>query len=243
MSESKNALDRDSVGIELVLNKGSVVLEQWMGPTNEVADLNVVNAARQSFGKTSVGMGASEKGLINFLARERHGTPFEMVQFLFQVKCPIFVAREWMRHRIGSYSEFSSRYSKMNTDFYVPNHEQIRTQKGKPGYYVFEAMSEDEASAVWYSMFECSQNSWDKYEELLDSGVAKEVARMVLPVNMYTSFTWSVNLRSLFNFVSLRSHETALWEIQQYSKAIEKLIKPIVPCAYECFEKNGRKAP
>ncbi len=225
-----------------VLDHGSIELLQYMGDTRG-AELNIVNAARQSFGQSSQKMGKSENGLVNFLMKNRHGTPFEMIQFLFQVKCPLFVAREWMRHRIGSYNEYSGRYTKMMSEFYIPEGDQMRTQTGKPGAYVFEPLSGNAAMGATDVMRDCRDGALQDYECLLDMGVAKEVARMVLPVNIYTQFTWSVNLRSLLNFISLRSHETAMWEIRQYSKMIENLVHPIVPRTIECFEEAGRVTP
>jgi thymidylate synthase (FAD) len=221
-----------------MLDHGEIELLDYMGN-----DLHIVNAARQSFGQASTELGEKEVGLINFLMRERHGTPFEMVQFMFQVKCPIFVAREWFRHRIASYNEYSGRYTKMMAEYYIPAREQMRKQTGKPGAYTFEPLSGSEAAFTRLDIENSCRGAWRVYEELLARGVAKEVARMHLPVNMYTQFTWSINLRSLFNFISLRSHETAMWEIRQYSKTIEDLIRPIVPTAFEAFEKHGRTAP
>lgn len=222
-----------------VLDHGSIELLQHMGD-----DLNIVNGARQSFGKSSVNMGKSEAGLINFLMKNRHGTPFELVQFLFQVKCPIFVAREWMRHRIGSFNEYSGRYTKMMREYYIPEQAQMRQQVGKPGGYTFTPLQdEDKVDRLQYTMDEMAHECWTKYEFLLGEGLAKEVARMVLPVNMYTQFTWSVNLRSLLNFISLRSSEHAMYEIRAYSKTIELLIQPIVPRTMECFDEAGRITP
>ena len=221
-----------------ILDHGELRLLDFMGK-----DLHVVNAARQSFGWRSEELTKADKGLIGFLMRERHGTPFEMVQFMFQVKCPIFVAREWMRHRWGSFNEYSGRYTKMMKEFYVPTTAQCRTQTGKPGSYKFESLPLNKATSVQTMIIQSDEDQWGRYETLLEMGVAKEVARMVLPVNQYTQFTWSVNLRALFNFISLRSDESAMWEIRQYSQAIEPMIKEIVPYAWEAFEKNGRIAP
>ena len=130
-----------------VLDHGHVTLYDWMGD-----DLRIVNMARQSFGQESTEIGKEETGLINFLMRERHGTPFEGPVFTFNVKCPIFVAREWFRHRIGSFNEYSGRYSKMINEFYVPALKQMRTQTGKPGNYTFEPMDTTDAEAVRQTM-------------------------------------------------------------------------------------------
>jgi len=221
-----------------VLDHGYVELYDWMGD-----DLRIVNMARQSFGQESSTMGDSERGLINFLMRERHGTPFEGPVFTFNVKCPLFVMREWIRHRIASYNEYSGRYSKMMEEFYVPELENIRTQSGKPGSYTFAPTAVHLQQAGQHVLRVNSEKSWDQYVELLEQGTAKEVARMVLPVNFYTQFTWVINLRSLLNFISLRSAENAMWEIRQFSHEIENLIYPVVPVAYDTFVKNGRVAP
>jgi thymidylate synthase (FAD) len=221
-----------------VLDNGYVELHDKMGD-----DLRIVNMARQSFGQESEDMGKSERGLINFLAREQHGTPFEGPVFTFNVKCPIFVAREWMRHRIGSYNEYSGRYTQMMSDFYIPSGDQLRTQTGKPGAYHFEPMQDYDQEATRTDIEYSVDMAWRMYETMLNRGVAKEVARMVLPVNIYTQFTWVVNLRALLNFVSLRSAGAVMWEIRQYSQAIEKQVETVVPVAMECFENNGRKVP
>lgn len=204
-------------------------------------DLRIVNNARQSFGEESQVLGDKEKGLIKFLMRERHGTPFEAVTFQFNVKCPIFVMREWIRHRIGSFNEYSGRYTQMTNEFYVPQY--VRTQTGKPGSYKFEPVDESVAKWARSEIQASCGNAYILYNEMLKSGVAKEIARIILPLNVYTQFTWTVNLRSLFNFVALRSHETAMWEIRQYSLMVEGLLQTVTPVAYEAFVYNGRKAP
>lgn len=219
-----------------VLDHGYVQLYDYMGN-----DLRIVNNARQSFGQDSRRFEAAERGLIDFLMRNRHGTPFEAVVLQFNVKCPIFVAREWFRHRIASYNEYSGRYSKMHNEFYIP--ENVRSQVGKPGAYQFEPV--DNSVADWFrsELHATCGNAFIQYTNALKSGVAKELARLVLPVNIYTQFTWTVNLRALFNFISLRSAENAMWEIRQYSKAIEQLTIQVAPAAFGCFVEHGRVAP
>jgi len=221
-----------------VLDHGWVELHSVMGN-----DLTIVNAARQSFGQTSTDMGEKEKGLINFLMRERHGTPFEMVVFTFNIKLPIFVMREWVRHRIASINEYSGRYSKMIEDYYIPKDSKIRSQTGKPGAYRFEPVGTFKAKAVQKFMAAVSSVCWNSYEILLKMGIAKEVARMILPVNFYTQITWTINLRSLLNFINLRSADTAMWEIQEYSRAVEWIIHQQIPVTYDSFLKNKRVAP
>jgi thymidylate synthase (FAD) len=219
-----------------VLDHGYVELYDCMGD-----DLRIVNNARQSFGQESAEFGEREAGLINFLMAHRHGTPFESVVYQFNVKCPIFVAREWFRHRIGSFNEYSGRYSKMINEFYIP--EIVRTQTGKPGNYTFDQI--DSATEAWFKgelHAQCG-NAFILYDNALKAGVAKELARLVLPVNIYTQFTWTVNLRSLFNFVSLRSAANAMYEIRRYSLTIENMIHQTVPSAYAAFVRNGGEAP
>lgn len=223
---------------EPVLDHGYVQLYDSMGD-----DLRIVNNARQSFGKESSVFGDSERGLVRFLMKNKHGTPFEAVVFQFNVKCPLFVRSEWMRHRIGSYNEFSTRYTEMPREYYIPEPEDVRTQKGKPGAYRFEQITN--GTQVWFrsELDATCGKAYIEYLNALKSGVAKELARLMLPVNFYTMFTWTVNLRSLLNFISLRSAANAMWEIQQYSKVVEAQVKSIVPTAFEAFVENGRVAP
>ena len=185
-----------------------------------------------------------DAGLINFLMRERHGTPFEMIQFKFAVKAPIFVFREWHRHRIASINEMSGRYVELPREFYVPARDDIREQKGKPGAYYYERMKDDgTARAVQDELkYHCNE-AFNTYEHFLNIGIAKEVARLVLPVNTYSKMVWSVNLRSLMNFLSLRNHEHAQREIRYYAEAMEQMAFDVAPVAMQRFVDNGRKAP
>jgi thymidylate synthase (FAD) len=205
-------------------------------------DLSVVNAARVSFGIHNDELNERDKGLIGFLMREKHGTPFEHNFFRFHIKAPIFVVREWFRHRIGwSYNEYSGRYSQMATEAYLPDAEQMRTQVGKPGSYTFEPMeeyqfSQDRIKMSYYASFHA-------YEKLLSEGVAKEVARMVLPVATYSEFYATTNARALMNFINLRGDETAQWEIRQYADALEEFFQAAMPITYDHFINNGRVAP
>lgn len=209
----------------------------------EASDLSVVNAARVSFGKRKEEMDEADKGLIKFLMRERHGTPFEHNLFRFHVRTPIFVAREWFRHRVGSFNEFSGRYAEMPTVAYIPNPDMMRTQVGKPGAYVFETMQESDAVAGQNYISDAYAKCFESYRQLLELGVAKEVARIVLPVGVYTEFFWSVNARSLMNFLSLRTHETAMAEIRDYAEAVEQFFKDQMPITWQAWVDNGRVAP
>lgn len=206
-------------------------------------DLSVVNAARVSFAKSSDEMTEADKGLINFLMRERHGTPFEHNSFRFHVKCPIFVAREWFRHRVGSFNEFSARYSEVPNEFFVPEVDEVRGQVGKPGAYSFETLDPAVGKDIVTWIADWNEQSYKLYGEMIDAGVAKELARVVLPVSMYTQFYWTVNARSLMNFLSLRTHETAQYDIRQYANAVYELATAEMPITFASWEKNGRVNP
>ena len=182
-------------------------------------DLTLVNAARVSYAKESADLSGRDIKLINFLMTGGHGSPFEHVVFRFRVKAPLFVVHQWERHRMASYNEESARWSKMHPEFYIPQCELAAT-------YEREA-----------------QHAYDTYLWLLDKGETKERARQVLPVSLYKTFWFTVNLRSVFNFLALRNEEHAQWEIQVYAQAIEDSIAAIVPNAWACFDDNGRVAP
>lgn len=206
-------------------------------------DLSVVNSARVSFAKSSQELDEAGIGLIGFLMRERHGTPFEHNSFRFHVKCPVFVAREWFRHRIGSFNEFSARYSEVPNEFWVPKVGDVRTQVGKPGAYSFETMDPTMAEQVIETMEKTNATMYEVYQKLLEAGVAKEVARGILPVSMYTQFYWTVNARALMNFLSLRTHETAQLEIREYAKQVEAIFAEKMPVTYNWWTEYGRQTP
>lgn len=221
-----------------VLGDGFVRLDAAMAD-----DLSVVNAARVSFGTRREAMDERDVGLVGFLMRERHGTPFEHNAFRFHVRCPIFVMREWIRHRIGSFNELSGRYAKIDEAFYVPAVEDVRTQVGKPGAYSFESVEPDVAERTRTRMEESYRASYAAYEEMLADGVAREVARSVLPVGIMTEFFWTVNARSVMNFLSLRNTEHAQREIRRYAEAVEALFETRMPVTHRAFLEHGRSAP
>lgn len=184
----------------------------------------------------------ADAGLISYLARNRHGTPFEMVQFHFRVRCPIGVAREWQRHRIGSFNEVSTRYVEMEPEFYVPAPEAVRIQVGKPGHYTMVPADADLAERARFEMTSHYTAAYESYKWLLEMGVAKELARNVLPLGLMTEFIWSVNLRSLTNFLSLRTADNALLEIRTEAKQVESHVAQVVPVAYQAWVDGGRQA-
>ncbi|OPZ65626.1 MAG: Thymidylate synthase ThyX [Firmicutes bacterium ADurb.Bin506] len=243
-----------------VLDHGHVELIGSMG-----SDLDIVNGARQSFDEVSilhrndcplmvafdapsecncantggVNLLPKDAGLVNFLMREKHTSPFELVTAKLGVMLPIFVAREWMRHRTQSFNEMSARYTQMPRLFYVP--EDIREQKGKPGAYYYEPMADRVMAVRARQRIEAMCNvAFDEYEYLMSEGVAKEQARLVLPVGTYTKMVVSANLLNWMRFLSLRNHEHAQYEIRVYAEAIEKLLMEIAPVAMEKFVEHGR---
>ena len=221
-----------------VLDHGFVRLDDAMA-----TDLSVVNAARVSFARRKEEMDDSDAGLIRFLMRERHGTPFEHNAFRFHVRAPLFVAREWFRHRIGSFNEFSMRYAKPTDEFYVPDPADVRTQVGKPGAYSFEPVSDEIAETTRAELEAIYTAAFAAYERLVELGVARELARAAIPVGAYTEFYWTVNARALMNFVSLRAAETAQREIRRYADACERFLAERMPVTYEAFVAAERVAP
>src|SRR5437764_1607283 len=157
-----------------VLDHGFVRLDDAMAD-----DLSVANAARVSFARRKTELDEADEGLIRFLMRERHGTPFEHNSFRFHVRCPIFVAREWFRHRVGSFNEFSMRYAKATDDFYVPAPEDVRSQVGKPGSYTFEPVEPEVAERTRDELRAVYEAAFETYERLVELGVARELARCV----------------------------------------------------------------
>ena len=234
-------IDLDEVAAEgdsiPVLDKGFLALDGAFA-----SDLAVANGARVSFNRASQEMTDKDAGLIRFLMRDHHGSPFEHGYFRFIVKAPIFVVREHHRHRAGhSYNEWSGRYSKMQAEFYVPDY--VRTQVGKPGAYTFEPVDDETRELARAEIEARGAEAFASYERMLELGVAKEVARSVLPLNMYTKYYWSCNPRSLMHFCSLRNSEFAQFEIREYAKAAESFLERLMPTTHAAFLENGRTAP
>jgi thymidylate synthase (FAD) len=220
-----------------VLDHGFLALDGVLA-----SDLAVVNGARVSFNSASDVMEERDEGLIRFLMRDHHGSPFEHGYFRFIVKAPIFVVREHHRHRAGhSYNEWSGRYSKMQAEFYVADF--VRTQVGKPGAYRFEPVAPEVREQARAEITAAAAQAFDAYERMLELGVAKEVARTVLPLSLYTKYYWSCNPRSLMHFCSLRNSEHAQYEIREYAKAAERFLERTMPITYASFVEAGRVAP
>jgi thymidylate synthase (FAD) len=212
------------------------------------SDASVVQAARVSTGASSDE--DRNTGLINYLMRERHGSPFEHNAFTFYIEAPIFVFREFQRHRIASYNEESARYKQLEPMFYAPNLERNLVQTGKVGAYVFEPGTLEQLSVVYRATYEANQAAYDSYEDMLDAGIAREVARGVLPVNIYSSMYVTMNARSLMNFLSLRTSREGTQfpsypqrEIEMVAEQMECFFAEKMPETYKSFNKNGRVAP
>jgi thymidylate synthase (FAD) len=222
-----------------VLDDGFVRLEDHMG-----GDLSVVNHARISLAKRSDELDQSDEQLIGYLMRNRHGTPFESVHFSFHIRAPIFVARQWMRHRMASYNEISGRYTEAKEKFYTPKGPFIRGQVGKRGDYSFEEITDEGAQEDIIYAFELHyQECMNRYNWLREKGVARELARIVLPSSLYTEFYFDVNARSLMNFISQRNHSHAQMEMKMYAENIERFFAAVAPMCYNAFIENGRTAP
>ncbi len=225
----------------------TVELVQSMG-----GDAAVVNSARVSTGGLKAGeeLTAKDAGLINYLMRDRHGTPFEHNAFTFYIEAPIFVFREFMRHRIASYNEESGRYKELAPIFYVPAEDRKLIQVGKPGAYTFEDGTYDQKMMVPAEIKRANAEAYGAYQKMLDAGVAREVARAVLPVNIYSSMYVTMNARALMNFLSLRTMREGTHfpsfpqrEIELVAEQMECLWAEKMPVTYETFNKNGRVAP
>lgn len=191
-----------------------------------------------------------DKGLINYLMRDRHGSPFEHNAMTFYVQAPIFVFREFMRHRIASYNEESGRYRELQPVFYVPGPERKLIQVGKPGAYDFEDGTAEQAALVTQETMAVTRSAYESYQRMLEAGVAREVARIVLPVNIYSSMYVTMNARSLMNFLSLRTKREGTHfpsypqrEIEMCAEKMEDAWAELMPLSYESFNENGRVAP
>lgn len=221
-----------------IFDHGFVRLDDYMAD-----DLSVVNSARVSFAVRKDHMDERDAGLIRFLMRELHGTPFEHNSFRFHIRCPIFVAREWARHRIASTNEESARYHQLSDDFYLPEPEAVRTQTGKPGAYTFEPVPDDLAHETRDTFSRQYRAAYGAYVDLVEKGVAKELARALLPLGIYTQFYWTLNARALMNFLALRNAESAQYEIRIYAQAVERFFAEKMPMTHRCFVEMGRQVP
>jgi thymidylate synthase (FAD) len=225
---------------------------------SSASDADVLFAARVSTqGEQTLASAQDEsldtsrsKGLINYLMRDRHGSPFEHNSMTFYVQAPIFVFREFMRHRIASYNEESGRYRELNPVFYVPGPARNLVQVGKAGAYDFLPGTSEQTELVSSEVRAVCETAFASYQRMLEAGVAREVARIVLPLTIYSSMYVTMNARSLMNFLSLRTKREGSHfpsfpqrEIEMVAEKMESFWESLMPLTYDAFNTNGRVAP
>lgn len=207
--------------------------ENW-GP----GDQRIVDAARVSIAGQGVRPVSDNKKLVHYMLKHHHTSVFEKVNFEFHVKLPIFVARQWMRHRTWSYNEMSARYGVMPDEFYVPALDRMQAQAKQNKQGSGDTLPEADAFAAQELIKRSNTEAYQSYERLLNGGLARELARMVLPVNLYTQFFATVDLNNLMRFLRLRLDEHAQYEIRVYAEAMLELARVVAPCAISAFENS-----
>ena len=225
-----------------VLDHGFIRVIDYMGD-----DSSIVQSARVSYGKGTKKI-SNDKGLIKYLMRHRHSTPFEMCEIKFHIKLPIFIARQWIRHRTANVNEYSARYSILDKEFYIPSAENLAAQSAINNQGRDDALTDDEASNVIQILKKDAEQTYSNYETLLNessegniideskSGIARELARMNLTLNTYTQWYWKIDLNNLLHFLALRADDHAQYEIRVYADAMLDIVKKWVPLTYEAFE-------
>ena len=232
---------REDMSVELVKSSASDADVIWAARVSTAGDKSLEDVG---------GDASKSEGLINYLARERHGSPFEHTSMTFFISAPIFVFREFMRHRIASYNEESGRYRELKPVFYIPSKERKLVQIGKAGAYTFVDGTPEQYEITVKSIKETCTLAYQNYQKMLDAGVAREVARAVLPVTLYSSMYVTMNARALMNFLSLRtSREGSHFpsypqrEIEMVAEKMEAEFAKLMPITYGAFQKSGRIAP
>lgn len=200
----------------------------------QTADSAIVQAARVSYGQGTKKV-SEDRGLIRYLMRHRHTTPLEMIEFKFHIAMPIFIARQWIRHRTANVNEYSARYSIVPDRFYRPSLENVRKQS-KANRQGGEEPIDASTAEEFLALLDKAEANYQEYLKLTEQGVARELARAALPVSVYTEWYWKCDLHNIFHFLSLRMDEHAQLEIREYAQAMYALLKPIVPIACEAFE-------
>jgi len=217
-----------------VLDHGFIRVIDYMGD-----DAAIVQAARVSYGAGTKHV-QNDEGLIRYLMRHWHSTPFEMCEIKLHVKLPVFVARQWIRHRTANVNEYSARYSILDREFYIPAPEQLAAQSTVNNQGRGAVLAGEEAARVLEVLKSDANRSYDHYEAMLSQdgqqGLARELARMNLPANIYTQWYWKVDLHNLFHFLRLRADPHAQYEIRVYAEAIAACVKDWLPLAYGAFE-------
>ena len=228
-------------GYRRLLGKGFVKLIDCMPkeiPLDSrklMCDSAIVQAARVSYGQGLKNYDTDKK-LINYLYKHKHTSPFEMVKFKFHVKTPIFVARQWFRHRMGNYNEISGRYSKLKEEIYVPEKVSSQSLINKQLSANDDLRNDDIVHNLMTNAQTYNNNQFINYEELMKAGVSRETARINLPLSLFTEFYFSIDLHNLLNFIKLRNSENAQYEIKEYAKAIEDIITPLCPITMDAYK-------
>ena len=224
-----------------VLDHGFVRIIDYMGD-----DAAIVQAARVSYGKGTTKV-SDDAGLLNYLLRHRHSTPFEMCEIKYHIKLPIFIARQWIRHRTANVNEYSARYSVLDREFYIPDQVNLATQSQSNRQGRGEVLEGKEAVAVLDLLRDDAENNYNHYVEMLNEdesghiidesrdGLSRELARMNLTLNTYTQWYWKIDLHNLLHFLSLRADEHAQYEIRVYAEAIMETVKRWCPITYDAF--------
>ena len=217
-----------------VLDHGLVRVIDYMGD-----DAAITQAARVSYGRGTKAV-QNDEGLIRYLMRHWHSTPFEMCEVKFHVKLPVFVARQWIRHRTANVNEYSARYSILDREFYIPAPEHLAAQSTVNNQGRGELLEGEEAARVLDILRDDAMRAYDHYEDMLSQdgqkGLARELARMNLPANVYTQWYWKVDLHNLFHFLRLRADAHAQYEIRAYAEVMCQIVRDWVPLAYGAFE-------
>jgi len=209
-------------------------------PEGKTADAAIVQAARVSYGAGTKKV-HEDRGLIRYLLRHRHTTPFEMVEFKFHVAMPIFVARQWIRHRTANVNEYSARYSILPNRFYIPKADEVRKQSranrqgGEERFDPESDAGEAKTAEQFLDYLRDVESRYERYQELTEAGVSREMARIGLPVNVYTEWYWKCDLHNILHFLALRLDAHAQKEIRDYAEAMLALIEPIVPVTIEAW--------
>ncbi len=239
---TSESLEKSLYDIHKVLDKGFVRVIDYMGN-----DSSIVQAARVSYGKGTKSINDDEL-LIRYLMRNKHTTPFEMCEIKFHIKCPIFVARQWLRHRTANVNEYSARYSIMSNDFYIPEDSSLLSQSSTNKQGREDRLSDSETKHVANLIERNTDQSYANYQDIMNTdsegnlidderkGLTRELSRIVLPLNVYTEFYWKIDLHNLLHFLRLRAHSHAQYEIQEYAYKMLDLVKLWVPLAYKAFE-------
>ena len=219
-----------------VLDKGFVRLVDYYG-----SDSRIVQSARVSYGEGTKTI-SQDGALIDYLLRHQHTSPFEQVVFTFHLKMPIFVARQWVRHRMARMNEVSGRYSIMKDEFYVPETSCISKQSTNNKQGRGEVFEEKQAKEFQAEFIEGQQKAYEVYKDMVEKGIAREIARINLPLALYTEFYWQMDLHNLFHFLKLRLDSHAQYEIRLYAEKILEIIKTVCPMAVNSFENTMEKA-